>query len=260
VNSPLLIAVLRTVERLPAAVVSELAQEVLRASPAGPDRLLGSDVPQQDFRIAAEALAAAWKREPTVGNRELAAMLMAAAAARGAANSDGRVEVVMTGPSEPDAPTRATEAVVTDLVATAQRELLLVTYAAVPYPPLLSALAGACGRGVRSRVVLETVAGSRGLLTSEPAKAFSTVPALQLYHWPLDRRAGPLPGRLHAKVVVADQTQAFVTSANLTGGAMENNLEAGLLVHGGTVPRRLADHFSALMRVGVIQPLPVAGR
>jgi phosphatidylserine/phosphatidylglycerophosphate/cardiolipin synthase-like enzyme len=61
-------------------------------------------------------------------------------------------------------------------------------------------------------------------------------------------------------VVVADQTRAFVTSANLTGSAMENNLEAGLLAHGGTVPRRLADHFSALMRVGVIQPLPAAGR
>jgi cardiolipin synthase len=38
-----------------------------------------------------------------------------------------------------------------------------------------------------------------------------------------------------------------VTSANLTGHGMNENMELGLLVRGGAVPRRLAAHFTRLM-------------
>jgi phosphatidylserine/phosphatidylglycerophosphate/cardiolipin synthase-like enzyme len=103
--------------------------------------------------------------------------------------------------------------------------------------------------------VVETVAGAKGLLSTEPAAAFSGITGLRLLHWPLDRRRGNIPGRLHAKLVVADRKVAFVTSANLTGSALERNLECGLLVRGGPAPRRLTDHIAALIREGVLQPL-----
>jgi len=255
-SSSLLSAVLLTTERLPAGVVEELAQAVERASTATSPQRLAEAVPQPDFRRTAEALALAWRLEPAVTSGELAAMLRAAAAARGAEEREGRVEVVLTGPSEPDAPARSTEAVVVDVVAGARQELLLVTYAAFRYAPLVDALKAACHRGVRTRVVVETLRGARGLLSSDPALAFAGVAGLELYHWPLERRPGTLPGRLHAKVVVADREVAFVTSANLTGSAIENNLECGLLVHGGPAPRRIAGHLVALIREGVLQPFP----
>jgi phosphatidylserine/phosphatidylglycerophosphate/cardiolipin synthase-like enzyme len=255
VSSLLLQAVLEATDRLPLAVVEELVVVVLRASSTGAVHVLAEAVPHHDFRRAADALAAAWQLEPDVSGRELAAMLRAAAAARAAADREGRVEVVMTGPSEADAPTRSTEAVVIELVAGARRELILVTYAAAPYPPLLAELELARARGVRTQVVVETVAGARGLLTSEPFHAFASTSGVELFHWPLDRRPGPTPGRLHAKLAVADGEVAFVTSANLTGSAIERNLECGLLVHGGPAPRRLAGHIAALMRDGVLQPL-----
>jgi phosphatidylserine/phosphatidylglycerophosphate/cardiolipin synthase-like enzyme len=110
---------------------------------------------------------------------------------------------------------------------------------------------------VRTRVVVETLRGARGLLSSDPALAFAGVAGLELYHWPLERRPGTIPGRLHAKVVVADREVAFVTSANLTGSAIENNLECGLLVHGGPAPRRIAGHLVALMREGVLEPYSI---
>ena len=39
---------------------------------------------------------------------------------------------------------------------------------------------------------------------------------------------------MHAKAVIADRSVAFVTSANLTGSAMDHNLEVGVLMRGGT--------------------------
>jgi phosphatidylserine/phosphatidylglycerophosphate/cardiolipin synthase-like enzyme len=182
-------------------------------------------------------------------------MLRAAAAARLAEAQDGIVEVVMTGPSRPDAPARSTEAVVAELVAGARRELILVTYTAAPYPPLRAALEAAAARDVRTMIALETVEGAKGLLSFEPALAFSGVAGIHLLHWPAEERVGFNGGRLHAKVVVADREVAFVTSANLTGSALGHNLECGLVVRGGPAPRRLADHFAALIRDGVLRTL-----
>lgn len=254
-TSPLLDAVVAITDRLPAAAREELARGAAVVSDAGAAGALVQAVPQEDFRRAARALVDAWQLEPEVTGREVGAMLRGAAAARTSEGQDGRLEVVMTGPSEPDAPTRSTEAVVVDIVGRAAKELLLVTFAAFRYAPLVQALEAASARGVRTRVVVETLAGAQGLLGAEPASAFRGISGLRLFHWPLERRPGTHPGRLHAKLVVADRAIAFVTSANLTGSALENNLECGLLVHGGPSPHRIVDHIDALVREGVLTPL-----
>jgi phosphatidylserine/phosphatidylglycerophosphate/cardiolipin synthase-like enzyme len=254
-KSPLLAAVVEVTDRLPSAAREELARGAARVSDASAAGSLVQTVPQEDFRRAAEALVAAWRLEPEVTGREVGAMLRGAAAARTSEEREGRVEVVMTGPSQPDAPTRSTEAVVVDVVGKATKELLLVTFAAFRYQPLVQALEAAGARGVQTRAVVETMAGAQGMLGAEPAAAFSGVSGVRLFHWPLERRTGNYPGRLHAKVVVADRAIAFVTSANLTGSALESNLECGLLVHGGSAPRRIADHIDALLREGVLRPL-----
>ncbi len=251
----MLAAVLRAIDQLPSDVVEELALEALRAGSFEYAYRLADAVAQPGVRRVAQTIASAWQAEPDMSGAELTAMLRAASAARSAEELDGRVEVVMTGPSEPDAPTRATEAVVVDVVSGAKRDLILMTYAAVSYGPLRAALKAACARGVRTQVIVETVAGANGLLTTEPAAAFSGITGLRLFHWPVDQRKGSIPGRLHAKLAVADREVAFVTSANLTGSALERNLECGLLVRGGSAPRRLTDHIDALIREGVLQPL-----
>src|ERR1700687_386993 len=111
-RSPVLAAVLEAVDHLPTDVVEELALEVLRAGSSQSAFRLADAIAQPDARRVAKAIAAAWHEDPPVSSGELTAMLRAAAAARSAEEVEGRVEVVMTGPSEPDAPTRATEAVV----------------------------------------------------------------------------------------------------------------------------------------------------
>jgi phosphatidylserine/phosphatidylglycerophosphate/cardiolipin synthase-like enzyme len=53
-------------------------------------------------------------------------------------------------------------------------------------------------------------------------------------------------------VAVADGELAFVTSANFTGHALDQNLEVGVLVTGGQTPKRLREHFHALISGGTL--------
>ena len=68
---------------------------------------------------------------------------------------------------------------------------------------------------------------------------------------------GDGPGAvLHAKAVVHDNEQVFVTSANLTPKALDRNSEAGLLVRDRTLAQSLASHFRRLIDTTLVMPLP----
>jgi phosphatidylserine/phosphatidylglycerophosphate/cardiolipin synthase-like enzyme len=77
-------------------------------------------------------------------------------------------------------------------------------------------------------------------------KMRTLVPTAKLYAW-RERAVQFADGRVHAKVAVADGEVCFITSANLTGRAMEQNMEAGLLLSGGQIPKLLHDHLQALV-------------
>lgn len=251
-------AVLELVEALPAKSVERAAQAVIEADVAKRGSGVVSAIAHQGYERMASRLVAAWSQADDVGALELASMLRMAAAARAGALRDTRLDVVWTGPGTSAVPSRSTEAVVLEVVASARHQLLLVTYAAFRYPPLVAALGEAAQRGVRTQVLVETRAGAGPLLTLESSTAFVGIPAVTMYEWPASRRrtsASGARGRLHAKLVVADRNLAFVTSANLTGSGIEENIECGLLVRGGPVPGRLADHVETLVRQGVFQVL-----
>src|SRR5690606_606111 len=85
-------------------------------------------------------------------------------------------------------------------------------------------------------------------------KMRTLVPAARLYAW-TSKTDWFFDGRVHAKVAVADSRTCFITSANLTGHAMEKNMEAGVLVTGGHIPTLLDRHLSALVRTRVVSPI-----
>ena len=60
---------------------------------------------------------------------------------------------------------------------------------------------------------------------------------------------------MHAKVVVIDGAAALVGSANVTGYAMARNLECGVLLRGGLVPRRIRAHVLSLLERGELEAL-----
>lgn len=60
---------------------------------------------------------------------------------------------------------------------------------------------------------------------------------------------------MHAKLAIADETVLFVSSANLTQAGIGKNIEAGILVHGGPVPARAAEHIRQLQACGALERL-----
>ncbi|TDE36458.1 endonuclease [Actinomadura sp. 6K520] len=203
------------------------------------------------FEDQADALMAASQQEDlTYG--AVAAYLRGVAAAKEEASA--RVESVWSGPTSHAVPVRSTAQVLSQLIGRARHELLLMTYSAKPHRPLRDVLAAATARKVVVRVVVETLQGAGSAISGEePAAAFRGL-GVELWHWPVNRRPDD-KGLMHAKIAVADRRELLVSSANLTQSGVRDNIEAGLLVHGGTAPERAAEHFDALRSVGHLERL-----
>jgi len=166
-----------------------------------------------------------------------------------------RIESVWSGPVSHRVPVRSTAQVLVSLIGESTTELVLTTYSAKPYPPMLAALDAAVQRGVVVTVVVETLQGAGGALTgAEPAAAFGSINGIQLWHWPDVKRAEQ-GGKMHAKIAVADRRVLFVSSANLTQSGIETNIEAGILTRGGAAPARAAEHIAELKSSGTLQRL-----
>ena len=63
---------------------------------------------------------------------------------------------------------------------------------------------------------------------------------------------------LHAKAVVADDAVAFVTSANLTEKAFDDNIEVGVLSRDRALATSLSKHFRVLIEREMLLALPTA--
>ncbi|MEV7226962.1 DISARM system phospholipase D-like protein DrmC [Polymorphospora sp. NPDC051019] len=253
------------------AAFEEAAASAVEALGAGPLRVLADrigagwpdhaalgSVAVAGFADAARAVLAGQRAAKLTG-AEAAAYLRGLAAGHTRQASAVRVESVWSGPSTHAVPVRATAPVLVDLIGEATGELLLMTYSAKPYPPVLAALTAAVGRGVSVTVVVETLAGAGSALGgAEPAAAFATVPGVQLWHWPVARRADD-HAKMHAKIAVADRRLLLVSSANLTASGIDRNIEAGLLVRGGSAPRRAAEHIAELTAGAVLARLRPGG-
>lgn len=225
-----------------------------RLGEGSPEQAVRYAVPVPGFAEAAGAVLGA-QRASGLSVVEAAAYLRGLAAGHAQRTAAVRIESVWSGPSTHPVPVRATAQVLVELVGEAATELLLMTYSAKPYRPLLVALAAAIARGVVVTVVVETLAGAGSALNgAEPAAAFATVGGVELWQWPVGQRAED-HAKMHAKIAVADRRVLLVSSANLTQSGVGRNIEAGLLVRGGTAPQRAAEHIAELQTRGVLTRL-----
>ncbi|MEN6534990.1 MAG: DISARM system phospholipase D-like protein DrmC [Bryobacteraceae bacterium] len=230
-----------------AAVAAALRGLARPADAPGADALAGTPAARGSVVRVLEA----WASTPASGD-EVAGMLLGASEARRRVECELNVELVWTGPTTRFVATRRTEQVLLDLIRSAGKDLFLVSFVAYDVPSIVKAMNEASGRGVRIRVLLEASASHGGSLSVDPAATMrGCVPSAEIYTW--QEKPEPfVDGKVHAKVAVIDGARAFITSANLTGNALEKNMEAGVAIHGGPVPRTLRDHLEALIDVGVI--------
>jgi phosphatidylserine/phosphatidylglycerophosphate/cardiolipin synthase-like enzyme len=168
-----------------------------------------------------------------------------------------KTELLWAGPAPGGGmPARRIDQVLYDLIATAEKDILLITFAAHKIQRLAEVLASASRRGVRVRLVLEFGVQSQFQLSHDALKAFplDLQEKAEIFYWPIDKRELNLfgkPGKLHAKAAVIDK-QALLSSANLTDDAFLRNLELGVLFMGGDMPTKLRQHFEHLIALGTL--------
>lgn len=189
----------------------------------------------------------------------LAALRAAAAGVRETQGAAQRVEVAWTYPGDGPIGFRTTGGVAREIVAGVQNELLLVGYSVTVDPErrtiaarVVDAISDAGRRGISVTAILNSrVAANReALLSGWPANLRG--PAI--YTWPEQTDA---MASLHAKLLIADRSDALVTSANLTYHGLEGNIEMGLRITGPPA-RQIRDRFHDLIRTGALIPWDAA--
>ena len=233
--------------------VRALAGAVRKIEDAKANVALADVVGTATAKAVVERLVDAW-RATSVGSDELALMLLAASHAFENVSKHQSTELVWTGPTTPFVSARRTEQALLQVIGGVKQALFITSFVAYDVSTIVKALNDASARGVSISMLLESSQDHGGSMSFDViGKIRTLVPNAKLYAW-RERAAQFADGRVHAKVAVADGDVCFITSANLTGHAMEQNMEAGVLLTGGQIPRLLQDHLQALIDTKTVSP------
>ncbi|MCB0132377.1 MAG: DISARM system phospholipase D-like protein DrmC [Caldilineaceae bacterium] len=218
-------------------------------------------VPQLEFRPLVRMLLQTWQTSaPRVSGESVAYLLLGAAASTQRVRVKQRVELIWTGPATNNIPLRRTEQALLETINAAQTSLLIVSFAVYLLESIADAVLAAGRRGVAVDICVESATRDGGANRFDPVRALGPqiCRVASIYAWPLGKRSraenGDV-GALHAKCAVADRRLLFISSANLTGHAMDVNMELGVLIHGGRQPGQAADHFRSLIESGQLAEL-----
>ena len=158
-----------------------------------------------------------------------------------------------TGPSSELVATRKTEQALLQVINAAQDKLFLTSFVAYDVPSIMATLAKAADRGVALSMLLESTEEHGGGVSIDGiARMREAIPSARVYFWQ-EKGEDFAGGKVHAKVAVCDEELCFISSANLTGHAMEKNMEAGVLIRGGYLPMTLHRHLEALVTINILQ-------
>lgn len=244
-------AIIQLVANTPTEKVEQLAGVVARLQGHRQADGLGAWAQTAASRARLQDVIAAWQTVP-VSPLELSGILSGAAAAYHFARAEQQVELVWTGPSSSLVATRKTEQALIEVVDAAAHRLFITSFVAYNIATIVKALGRALDRGVEISMLLEASDKDGGGVSVDGiAKMKFLLPKVRVFSW-TEKAEGFYGGKVHAKVAVADATFCFVSSANLTGHAMEKNMEAGVLIRGGKAPRDLHEHLTALETTKVI--------
>jgi len=194
----------------------------------------------------------AW-RDVQLSSSEIGCLVTGATFGYQRAIDSAKYELVWTGPSTAIVPTRKTAQVLLEVISSAEKTLFITSFVAYKVESILDAIREAIARDVKVELLLESSKEHGGSIDYDVVQAMrDELPGAKIYTWTV--KEGDFEGgKVHAKVAVADGCKCFLTSANLTGHAMEKNMEAGILCVDGPLPKRLHDHLLALVTAGVIE-------
>jgi cardiolipin synthase len=234
--------------------VKAVAARVRRTEASKAASTLPSVVGTPVASTVVERLATAWQKTE-VGSDELASMLLSASHVYTKVASEQTTELVWTGPTTASESPRRTEQALLQVINSAEQSLFITSFVAYDVSTIVKALNEATNRGVAISMLLELSQDHGGSITFDAiGKMRTLVPTANLYAW-REKADQFSDGSVHAKVAVADSRLCFITSANLTGHAMDKNMEAGVLITGGEIPRQLNNLLETLRTSLIIRPI-----
>lgn len=244
-------AIIDIVANSPPGKVSQLASQVRHLQSASESVSLTGWASNPAAQMRLSALLGAWK-VTDIPPAELAGMLAGAAAGYNQARGEQEIELVWTGPSSKLIATRKTEQALLQVIDAAEKHLFMTSFVSYDIASVMSALTRAKDRGVSISMLLEASEKHGGTVSIDAiSKMKGALPGARIFSW-TEKEASFSGGKVHAKVAVVDERLCFISSANLTGHAMEKNMEMGVLIRGGATPRDLHRHLEALVTTQVV--------
>lgn len=245
---------------LPEAVIASFCEklESLPENAAYVDmKTVADNMAQSNAVFLLTRLVKNWNNANAGGPKRLAWALRGASTMDEFRRASQRLELIWTGPFPEGSVFRRTDQALLDLIHEAEKELLIVTFAAYKFPAIVDSLRECHHRGVTITFVPESADASKGIIQYDAVKGLGKELAeiAKIFVWPEEQRekdeAGNC-GALHAKCAVADKKALMISSANLTGHAMNLNMEMGVFVRGGDLPRQVHEHFKNLIAQKVL--------
>lgn len=180
----------------------------------------------------------------------------------------GTPELVITGPESPGALVRDTAVVVRQMFAHATQSIWICGFAVYQGKEIFQALAHRMASlpdlNVRMFLNVERRPGDMSAPDiviarfQQRFKATQWPPGTRLpevYFDPRSIDVNTTDGAacLHAKFVIADSQQVFISSANFTEAAQERNIEVGVCQNNPRLAEELRAHFQSLIDLGHLQ-------
>ena len=232
------------------------------SSGAGVERFVGREGSDEVSKALGDLQSAGCSQEGVARCLE-----MLAAGAETQRGLDEAVQVVTTGPEMAAVANRDTMVVVQEMFRRAERSVLVSGYTVFEGRKVFRELAARTlelpDLQVRMFLDIRRKAGDTSL-DSEIVWRF--VDHFRRAHWP---EGCPLPqiyydprslasdrqkqAVLHAKCVVADDSELFVSSANFTEAAQVRNIELGLLLRSSALASQVGNFFDSLVESGHCQ-------
>lgn len=189
-----------------------------------------------------------------LSGKEIATALRAACETASSVKRKNQVDLIWTGPQTSAIPVRRNEQAMCELIDGAKKELFIVSFVAVNAEKVYEAIDKAIDRGVKVSFLAESSKEHGGTQEKDHiAVLHKKFPSATCYRWSCT--GGTKKHCVHAKCAVADGEVALVTSANLTGAAMDTNMELGALIRSKEIAGKLAAHLAALVDENIIKAI-----
>jgi phosphatidylserine/phosphatidylglycerophosphate/cardiolipin synthase-like enzyme len=174
------------------------------------------------------------------------------------------VDLVTSGPETPGITSRDTAVVVRELFAHAERTVLVAGYAVFQGASVFEALAAQMEKipGLEVKLYLDIARPDYDTTAAEIIVSRFTQ-RFRDTQWPAGHRlpqvfydprslAEDKRSSLHAKCVVVDSEEVFISSANFSKAAQQRNIEVGLKIDSIWLAGRLIRHFQLLTEHGLV--------